>query len=324
MKKIAEMTVDELFELQTELRMAKDEEKGISLPALLNVEEELFKKTSQSKSIVFTYNVEEIRAGLVDLLIHNGPYMKSVYQRDDVSEEKALHQALKYDRGNPYAYYRLGHLSYKKQHHLTAAVHFNNALRSDERRKGSYRLTEIEREKGHLYVSTCAMHVAVQSMEALGEPIDAISVKIQENEARLETLACQLTTANKTWMGSVKECEEKLHAEENANTLILYFSDKEQKVYYQGQVASLSINQGKMLKKFLLDSDQERPLSKHDFASLFSSRDEAGEIPDPIFEKSINRLERKLAQCSLPGLEEVENGYFYNGEIPYLVMEFTN
>ncbi|WP_062106840.1 hypothetical protein [Bacillus niameyensis] len=330
MKKTTDMSIEELFDLEAELRVAKDEEKGVSLPALITVEEELYEKVSADKTGKYQDSLNIIKKNLVDLMIRYGPYLKTIYQRDDLAEEKALSQALKYDRGNPYAYYRLGYLAYKRKNYLTSAVHFNNALKSQERRRSAeYLLTEQQKYMANMHLSNCALNVALQAQKALEE--ETVGAPLLElvgtNENILKSHALTVTSQSGVEWHSMENCQEMIKSDEFENYLILYFSEQQHSAFYKKQEVNLSFNQAELLKTMMLQTSKNKRAVKEQFQHLFSSRDENGEIPANIMNRALNRLKRKLAQCQVPAniiISSPEQAqYYYNQEILYLIIEVS-
>lgn len=330
------MTLDELLELRKELQLAKDEEKAVSLPALITVEEDLYEKLLHEKSILAQtqVNIEEVRQNLIQLILHYGPYLKTVYEKDPIAAEKSYAQILKYDRGNPQAYYRLGILAYKKNNYLTAAVHFNNALRSNERRgQAPYSLSDEQKVRGYIYLSICALHLAQDSFQAVNESMGekgappSISNLLEQQRLQLEEESFVVSGNKEERKISKKECELYLTSKQYEDYIILFYSDRGQLVHYQKKTVKLSIQQADLLKCFMLKNKGEKPLTKKDFLSLFSSRDERGEIPVNVITNAIHRLRKKLQQVQIPEtvIQTFEAGdevsFHFNQEQSYLVIQ---
>lgn len=331
MKKTTDMSIEELFALEAELRVAKDEEKAVSLPALITVEEELYEKISADKTGKYQDRLNILKKNLVDLMIRYGPYLKTIYQRDGHAEEKALSQALKFDRGNPYAYYRLGHVAFNRKNYLTSAVHFNNALKSQERRRSAeYILTEQQKYIANLHLSHCALNVALQAQKALEEEKVKTSLLelIGTNEGILQSRALTVTSQSGVEWHSVENGEGMIQSADFENHLILHFSEQRHSVLYKKQEVNLSFNQAELLKTMMLQTSKNKRAVQEQFQHLFSSRDENGEIPANIMNRALNRLKRKLAQCQAPAniiISSPEHAlYYYNQEIPYLIIEVSS
>lgn len=330
------MSLEELLALREELQVSVDKEKSVSLSALIGVEEELLRRLSRQKKGESPYDVKEIQRDLIAHLVHFGAYTKTYYKRDHVDDQKSLAKVLKYDRGNALAYYRLGMYAYRKSFYITAAVHFNNALKSHERDADSpYSLSDQQHYQVLLYLQNSTLKVAIETADmtrTAEEKMDEKSMAnlklppIQENirhyEVYLENHAFTVLSERGLKLASKEECEQLMNPDNKESPLILYFSDAQQSVIFQKQEVSLTILQASMLKRVLLNHTEGKPLEKGKLADLFASRDQAGKVPDAIYKQAFTRLKKQLDKL---GLGEViigqEDGNLYLSEIPFLCIQ---
>lgn len=140
---------------------------------------------------------------------------------------------------------------------------------------------------------------------------------ITQNEAYLLNHAFSMTSQDGVRKCSKNECEELVESD-CSGTMILYFSDRGQSVFYRGQEAVLSIDQAEMLKEFMLCSSEERPTIKEVFRRF---------IIDNTYSTAVKRLREKLEQfhITFPIIINKryrdETGYYYDQTLPYLVIE---
>ena len=138
-----------------------------------------------------------------------------------------------------------------------------------------------------------------------------------------------MTSQTEVKLCSKEECENIIESD-LPDTLILYFSDRQHSVFYNGKEVRLSINQAEMLRLFMLNNNEKRPTIKQDFADLFSIQNDDGEIPDNTFIQAVSRLKRKLARCLVPatiiGNQEYMKGigYAYDQTVPFMVIQRTD
>ncbi|MCJ7841043.1 hypothetical protein MUB24_09040 [Lederbergia sp. NSJ-179] len=332
------MSLKELFDLKEELQIAKDEEKGVSLPALIGVEEELLRRLSRDKDDENSDHLAKVQSDLINHLVYYGSYLKTVYKKDHLDDQKSLAKVLKYDRGNALAYYRLGIYAYQRKYYVTAAVHFNNALKSHERNPHSpYRLSAQQHYHTLLYLTNSSLKVATETGEEtrkLKEQIEEKSLAnldvvplhehIRQNETYIENHAFIVISQSSVKMASKEECEEQITSEEMKPYLILYFSDQQQSVIFQKKEVLITVLQANVLKRFLLYSREGKLVTKKDVADLFASRDQSGEIAEDMYKQVLKRLKGKLAELDLAHtIIQQEEGDLYDTAIPFLCIQRT-
>lgn len=328
------MSLEELLALREELQISVDEEKSVSLSALIGVEEELLRRLARQKKSESPFDAKEIQKALIEHLLHYGAYMKTYYKRDLIDDQKSLSKVLKYDRGNALAYYRLGIYAYRKNFYVTAAVHFNNALKSHERNAHSpYSLSEQQHYQVLLYLQNSTLKVAMETEDMIrkvaetrdeksGLDLPTIQGNIVHQEVYLQSHTFTVLSENGIKLASADECKDLIDKEVENSPLILYFSDDQQSIIYQKEEVPLTILQATILKRILLHHTEGKPVEKAELADLFASHDQVGKVPDAIYQKALTRLKKQLNKLGLSEViieQGVENLSLMN--IPFLCIQ---
>ncbi|MFV8829544.1 hypothetical protein [Alkalihalobacterium sp. APHAB7] len=330
-------SIEELLDLEEELLEAKDAEKEGTFSKLISVYEALYRSISKEPSSEYAFSLEKVKKQLIFYLIKYGTYLKTVYQKDDYAAENCLKKAVRYEKQLPIAYYRLGFLHYKKKSYSSALNYFQKAIHYQKNNENTeYRMNKQQLYHCHLYLANCGLFIAQKAQEEL-ETLET-SVKRQEvpnyqtsplfdlikaNDQYLEHHAFQLVTQGNNQYCTKEECEEKGEAK---HTIILDFTGRDHLLIFNGKECRLTKNQAEMLRYFLLYSNENHQVTKHDVYDLFSKSDENGEIPTNTFTQNVIRLRAKLKQVDIntPVIENrlgmSETAYYYNQLVPYLIM----
>jgi tetratricopeptide (TPR) repeat protein len=330
---LRDKTIEELEEIEEELN-EQEEEHGFSNYSMkIEVYKEMYRKLSQlvpSRNEDVQSSLDYVKRKLIYCLIHYGTYLKTEYQKDDYLATRCLEEALKYDKTNPLAAYRLGFLSYKFNDYTKAIQYFQNALDNDHYHKQHlYHLNEQQQLNAHLYLTNCALHIAKETYEKMNQLPQAKTQKIPkqelsplfssliENEQYLMRHAFYKVNKEGRTTCSKAECE-KLIASPPHDTLLIYFSDRTIMAFFNGKEASLTQDQGNMLSYFLLNSSEDVPATRHDFSVVDTI------IPN-TYTTNVSRLRRKLVQQGIPSMiltkrYHNETGYYYDGSYPFYIM----
>jgi tetratricopeptide (TPR) repeat protein len=332
-------SIDELLDLEAELHSSVDEGDDGSLINLIDVYEELYRKISSGRDSEYATSLETIQKKLISYLIRYGTYLKMVYQKDDGSAKISLRKAVRYDRENPNANYRLGFLNYKQRKYVEAISYFNQALQYHPvYYKGKeYLLNDQQLYNAHLYLTNSALHIAEETQSSLKKlsiavtqdrlpnlEISALYDLIQQNEGYLLNHAFTIISNEGKKMASKDECERIIESEPST-TLILYFSDRMNSIHLNGREEPLSVNQAEMLRYFLLKSNNVNPATRREFFNLYDNRGELDKMPRNTFIQNVNRLKLKLRLLGVPPIIDTKNtnnetGYYFNQELPFMVM----
>lgn len=238
------------------------------------------------------------------------------------------------------AHYRLGFLAYKQQNYKRASLHFDTALVSTGD-FGKYNLNSQQRFQTNMYLVNAFLlqaeaarkqMIKIADEEAMDyEPLAAYKMSqlydlVANNDAYLQAHAFVKHTPDGKTACSKDHCEKTFDSFDNDLTLILYISDHECKVKFSDESDTIPISQAKDLKTFLLGSSVDRPVE----ASAFDSPTgiPGDEMKEDTYSQRVRRLNRKLSQIEVPKLidsAERNNGqrrrYYYNGQVPYIIME---
>jgi tetratricopeptide (TPR) repeat protein len=344
MRRLSEMSFDELYDEETKLLEELDSggEKDWIYSEIVRVYEKIHQNLSRlaakerkERKVEFEYVTKQ----LVKYLIKYGTYLKTQLKKDDFTAKNSFKKVLKYDKTNPIAHYRLGFLAYKEQKYAEALYYFEKALQYQNGYPNKrFSLNEQQMYYAHLYLANSALFVAektYQSMDKLPDHINKDKVPsaklsslyelLKRNETILKTQAfIKVTRSGETYC-SKEECDRIIMAPP-ANTVILYFSDRENVVAFNGEETALAIDPAEMLCYFLLKTNQKQPARKKDLEVFFESKKrEDREVRKNTFIQKVNRLRNKLNDIGLPPIIEScqfkgETAYFYNGSIGYLIM----
>ncbi|MEH6948836.1 hypothetical protein V7068_17555 [Bacillus sp. JJ634] len=269
-------TIEELLDLEEELRQAIEEEKDGALHDITMMYEELYRKIRREQESEYASSLENIKQKLVSYLICYGTYMKMQYQKDDRVAKSSLQKALQYERELPIAHYRLGFLSYKQENYLSAQIHFHNATSQQKTCSNQkYKLNDQQMYNAHLYLSNSAFYMVQKAQDTLQKlrneenaeraphlEMSPLYEMITQNEGYLAANAFTIVTPDGEKKCSKAECE---NMTELKDTLILYFSEREHILIYNGQEKALTLNQAEMLRYFLLNTTEQSPAMKQAF-----------------------------------------------------------
>lgn len=157
-------TLEELEEIEQNLLDEEEETGQRNYSMRIELYKEMYnrlKPLARKQNDVYKNYIENVQQSLVYDLIHYGTYLKTEYQKDDHLAAICLEDALKYDRHNPIAAYRLGFLSYKQKNYSSALLYFENALRFQRYDSShKYKLNSQQQVNAHLYLTNSALYIA--------------------------------------------------------------------------------------------------------------------------------------------------------------------
>jgi hypothetical protein len=327
-----EKSFEELEELEQKLY---DEEEATGYPnysAKINVYKEMHKllsKLVRGKKENYRVYLENIEQNLVHQLIHYGTYLKTEYQKDDHLAAKCLKEALNYDRRNPIAAFRLGFLAYKQWNYSEALHFFEKALEFQTyNQKHPYQLNNQQQLHAHLYLTTSALYIANETTAKMNKLSLSKNLEIPESEFSMLNItlienilgkyAFYNISKNDKITCSKEDCE-KLTENPPPETVILYFSDRMISVFYKDtKPVDLSIEQGEMLKHFMLKSSEKYPATRGAFSYNQTL------IPN-TYTKNVARLRNKLQDKGFPPIIHTkryheETAYYFDHAYSYHVL----
>ncbi|WP_090831462.1 MULTISPECIES: tetratricopeptide repeat protein [unclassified Bacillus (in: firmicutes)] len=332
-------SIEELLDMEDDFRQAISENEGQGYHRLVNIYEALYRKIESDPDSEYTPSLDKIKKDLILYLVKYGTYLKTEYQKDDRLAEHTLRQALRYDRDNPAAHYRLGFLAYKARNYTGALDHFQKAISKQKKTQSEvFKLSNQQLYNSHLYLTNSALHFAQQTqaeIEKLSSLADLGKVPnleksplyhlINQNEQYLSSNAFKIITKDSARPASKEECD-LLVDSQTYHHIVLYFGDRETTACFNGKEVSLTPNQAEFLYQFFLKSDSENPLNKEHFRDILTNRLTNGEIEDNTYIQNMRRLRQKLNCIELP-LQVIESkrknnqtGYYYNGTLPYTII----
>ncbi|WP_156351153.1 tetratricopeptide repeat protein [Neobacillus vireti] len=333
MMRLREKTLEELEDWEEELNDREQESGHPNYATKIELFREMVRRFQQlvrQNKDDYSHELEYVKWKLIYSLIHYGTYLKTVYQKDDHLAAKCLEEALKYDRTNPIAAYRLGFLSYKKRNYSEAIQYFELTLTNHKYyEKHQYQLDDQQVIHAHIYLTNSALKIAKEAYEKMNQlpqsanqniPIHEFSslfLNLQENEQYLQRNAFYQLTGDEKTTCSKEECE-RLIDSEPSNTIILYFSDRNITAFFEGEDVSLSADQGIMLQYFLLKSSEDHPATRNAFSDVET-------IKQNTFVQKVNRLKNKLREKGLPPMIQTkryqgETAYYFDGSCEFYIM----
>jgi tetratricopeptide (TPR) repeat protein len=271
-----------------------------------------------------------VKKKLIYHLIHYGTYLKTEYQKDDYMAALCLKEALKYDRTNPIPAYRLGFLSYKKRNYSEAIKFFQKALKNHQH-DSQPKLTSQQEVFLHLYLSNSALHIATETYEKMNQLPAAKTLELPdlefsplfrslfENDQYLKRHAFYRITNKANTTCSKEECEQLIQSPP-PQTIILYFSDRNILAVFEDEAKAveLSVDEGKLLRHFLLNTTEERPATRSAFAVVENMKANT-------YSKKVSRLRNKLLHNGFPPFimqkrYQNETAYYFDGTFSFEVM----
>lgn len=329
------MTLEELEEVEEQLHEKEQEEElTYSLyPQKIRIYEEMLRKMVQEQDMTY-YDYVEKR--LVLHLVHYGTYLKMQYEKSDEAALQCLKRALKYDKYNPIASYRIGFLLYRRGEYKEAMVRFERAIANQKSYQNrEYQLSERQLANAHLYLANSALHLAKQTYEQMEQlsfdqhqalpnyELSPIYESLADNDRYLKENAFYQITPEGTATCSKEACEE-LITHEPADTLVLYFGDRQITLTFNETSLALTQEQGDILRYVLVKSREGLPASRMTLQTIFSHSIAEG-ITKENFRKKFSRLRGKLEEYGIPDIIETashmgETAYRFNGSLPYVVM----
>lgn len=335
MKKQKEKSFEELLARVEELM---DDESDRGYNEIISLFKSLNRYIHRDREGKYSNWVEYVRRNLIFNLIHYGTYLKTVYQKNDKLAKDTLLKALTYDFILPIAHYRLGFLAYKREEYIEASKHFYQAIETNKIcTSPDYKLSHLQNYNAHLYLENSALYIAEFAKENAEEIEDeskqdlvpgysksSLYEVIRSNEEYLESKAFTVIRQKSKEMCSKDDCEEYL---DEQNHIILYFSDDEIILSYNGKEEPLSKEQAEMVRYFMQFSRELEPVSSEKFKDLFVGLN-GKEIPRNTFNKRISRIRERFRKIGVPItviskkdiIGEPRTRYYYDQAYPYIII----
>lgn len=337
---LRDLTLEELEDLEQELH-EKGEKSGYGYYAkLVNVYEEMYKRLIplvKKDRGMHEYSLKYTKKLLVSHLIKYGTYLKMNNSKNDRVAFSSLTKALSYQKNIPIAYYRLGFLSYKQGDYSQAVRYFQEALNYHKLGDDpSFSLNQQQQFHAHMYLANSALYVASSTYEAM-ENFSYSSAKqlpnlalsplyetLRDNEQFLKNHAFYKISKGHIETCSKDTCEEVAENGEK-NTLVVYFNDRENILFFNGEETIITPGQANMIRHFLLSSNEKNPCTRMKMKDFFGRTGTDGEVKKNTFIKSIERLRTRMKTLNMPDIIDVkqyqgETAYYFNETVQYIVL----
>ncbi|KAF0821240.1 tetratricopeptide repeat protein [Cytobacillus firmus] len=338
--RLKDLTLEQLEEYEQELHENGAKSDYGYYADLVKVYEEMYKKLiplARENKKMYEYSLQYTKNLLVSYLIKYGTYLKMNNLRNDRDAFSSLTKALSYQKNIPIAYYRLGFLSYKQGDYSQAVRYFQEALNYHKLGDDpSFSLNQQQEFHAHMYLANSALYVASSTYEAM-EDLSYSSAKqlpnlalsplyetLRDNEQFLKNHAFYKISKGQIETCSKDTCEEIAENGEN-NTLVVYFNDRENVLFFNGEETIITPGQANMIRHFLLSSNEKNPCTRMTMKDFFGRTGTDGEVKKNTFIKSIERLRTRLKTLNMPDIIDVkqyqgETAYYFNETVPYIVL----
>ncbi|MBT2686770.1 tetratricopeptide repeat protein [Bacillus sp. ISL-47] len=257
--------------------------------------------------------------------------------KDDRDAISSIRKALSYEKNIPIAYYRLGFLSYKQSDYNQAVRYFQEALNYHKFGDNpTFSLNQQQEFHAHMYLANSALYVASSTYEAMDElsytsadqlpnlSLSPLYETLSDNEQFLQNHAFYKITKGHIETCSKDACEE-LAENGEKNVLVVYFNDRENILFFNGEEAIITPGQANMIRHFLLSSNEENPSTRMTMKDFFGKTGTDGEVKKNTFIKSIERLRARMKTLDMPDIIDVkqyrgETAYYFNETVQYIVL----
>ena len=328
-------TLEELEQLEMEL-LEQDESKDGYYAQLISVYEQTYRqltvlKRKQPEDTEYTY--QYIKKQLVASYIKYGTYMKIGLEKNPKLAKSALNNALKYDKNNPIAHYRLGFLAYQDDQYLEALQAFQTVINNQSCYPNKdFVLNDTQLYYAQLYSINSALYIAQQTQHNLQKlnshpkllPYESSPLLelIEKNEEQILQHAFYYISRDGMKTCSIEECSNLVDKEWPEPTLVLYFADRVAICKYGNNETSLSFDRADILRHLLLVCSEENPGTRNMFTSYFGERQE---VASNTFRQKIGRLKSDLRKISLGDVIQQtmvnnETAYYIEPTVPYTVL----
>lgn len=334
------LTFEELEDLEQELHMQSAESNYSLVQQQVRVYQEMHNRLRRMSMENGEYNdyYTDVKSRLLILLIKYGTYLKMLDEKDDNAAVNCLKEALRIDKTNPIASYRLGFLSYRHGGYQEALNYFQNALNYNlNSADNRFSLNDQQLVNAHLYLTNSALHMAKDTYSQMNkltiegpQPLpnyefSSLFQLLNENDRYLNSHAFYKITQDQKERCSKEECEHLLDHPPR-NTIILYFNDRDIKLGFNEEIDTLRQGDGDLLRFLLTISSLEKPVTRFTASHLFESSRNDGVMSNDTFRQRVSRLRNKLK--GVQQMPEVihttrymeETAYYFEGCIPFIIM----
>lgn len=337
---LRDLTLEELEDLEQELHEKGEKSDYGYYAKLVNVYEEMYKRLIplvKKDRAMHEHILKYTKNLLVSYLIKYGTYMKMNNFKDDRVAFSSLTKALSYQKNIPIAYYRLGFLTYKQGDYSQAVRYFQEALNYHKLGGDpTYNLNQQQEFHAHMYLANSALYVASSTYEAMGKlkyasaeglpnlALSPLYETLSDNKQFLKKHAFYKITKDHIVTCS-KDTREELAENSEKDVLVVYFNDRENILFFNGEETIITPGQANMIRHFLLSSNEKNPCTRMTMKDFFGRTGTDGEVKKNTFIKSIERLRTRLKTLNMPDIIDVtqyqgETAYYFNETVQYIVL----
>lgn len=249
---------------------------------------------------------EEEKFKYIGELMENAFHAKSnIVQDRNVAENQYL-TIIKMDKENPEAYYRHAFLQYKKMEWLKAINDFQHAREIHKRGESNFPLTEDQYIKAKLFIGYCAAQLARETIKEAAEfepgvlnmEVEGISIEDLLDNLKDEINKTNIIVVTKDAQNgfSQEEYEEILDSLTENQLLLSFLADTP--FIKKGNREQLELG-GKLsntLKRLLLNSIEDLPLTLHELNEYMEGEDGEGDINWVNYRKRARLLNEAFAK----------------------------
>ncbi|WAA13366.1 tetratricopeptide repeat protein [Fervidibacillus halotolerans] len=331
-RELRRLSIEQLLKLKPEVVLNHFSEQPYSSYTLIEFYKELYRKLKMDRTTKYDGLLNETKGNLIQALIQYGTYLKMEGKKDQRVAKDCLKEALRIDRNLPIAHYRIGFLAYQEKRYDEALIHFQQALSIPEGNiETKYALNERQKRYAKLYFINCSLHLATE----LNETLDSFDDEIEPLPGYDFSPYFDMIHRNEEYLGRHKiitrdgetfcfkdEIDEYLDQE---NTIVLYFSDHENVVCFNGKQRTLHKNRAELLRYLLLYGKNTRPIMMRDLSDLISTH-QTGDQNNDAYRQAIRRLRDDLEQIGL-SRQLIKSkpydgipGYYFTDDIPFTII----
>lgn len=255
---------------------------------------------------------EDEKVEYIGYLMENAFLAKSDIVQDRDVAEKQYNYILKYDKQNPEAYYRHAFLKYKKNSWIEAINDFHHAREMHKRGESNFPLTEAQYIKAKLFIGYCAAQLAREAIKeavefehsVLNMEVEGISIEDLLDSLRDEINKTNIIVVTKDAENGIsqKEYEEMVSSLAEDQLLLSFLADTPFIKKGKGKQLEISGKLGNILKRLLLNSKEDLPLTLNELKEYVE-----GEDAEPNLNWDNYRGKVKLLNKAL-----IESGFFDN------------
>lgn len=255
---------------------------------------------------------EEEKFEYIRELMENAFHAKSDIVQDRDVAEKQYHNILKIDKENPEAYYRHAFLKYEKKEWLKAINDFQNAREIHKKGKFKFPLSDDQYIKAKLFIGYCAAQLAretikeaddferdILNMEVKGISIEELLENIKEEISKTNIIVVTKDAQNGI---SQEEYEEMFVSLREDQLLLSFLADTPFIKKGKGKQLELSGKLSNILKRLLLNSKEDLPLTLHELNEYMEGEDGVPDLKWDNYRGKVKLLNKAL----------IESGFFEN------------